>query len=439
MIHTPSLPALADMSRYHSSCTQFDNPYPSPSFHYKHPQPFTGIPSSAHQTPFKAIPPIVVSTPDMSCREMWNGEKLARSGLASSSGSSYLNAVERSSGGQQDNTMAPNLMTPPSSFDLHKHQKDSFSGPVHHGAADPQLFAPEQVLATSPPISPLFQDKHTRLPSLDEAGLRQYAYRQHISSKVWAHPAIERPSEADYILFMEVAHAMRSRVTRDEEKERNRSRSASLGKVLNNGVSKATQRRTSPAKASNPSNPRIKPTALHQRCGSSVQLASANKRSAQAISQALNGENKSSRAKSTKPTTETDWTKVPDYSPSPCSMKDGMAHARNDQIVRPFGGGTSIEHDPERHLLSEPEALVATKLSLTCDKYLLSKRLILQGFAKYLRNRAQSNENWNKTAAQKCCNIDVSKTSAIWAFYNAVGLFDDDMHEHYNRRFEELS
>lgn len=120
-------------------------------------------------------------------------------------------------------------------------------------------------------------------------------------------------------------------------------------------------------------------------------------------------------------------------------MKDGMAHARNDQIVRPFGGGTSIEHDPERHLLSEPEALVATKLSLTCDKYLLSKRLILQGFAKYLRNRAQSNENWNKTAAQKCCNIDVSKTSAIWAFYNAVGLFDDDMHEHYNRRFEELS
>jgi len=376
----------------------------------------------------------------MSCREMWTSQDLASSGLASSSDGSYSNAVDRSSSGRHNNTIAaPNLITPPSSFDVHKHQKDSFSGPIHHGAADPQLFAPEQALATSPPTSPLFQGQHTRLPNLDEAGLRQYAYQQHISSKVWEHPAVERPSKEDYILFMEVAQAMQARVHRDRENERKRSPSTSSAKVASDVTSRATQRRTSPAKACNPTNTRHKPTASHQRRGSSIQPACTNKRSARAISQAPNGENKSSRAKSTKPTTETDWTKVPDYSPNPSAMKDGMLHARNDQIVRPFGGGTSIEHDPERHLLSESEALVATKLSLTCDKYLLSKRLILQGFAKYLRNRAQSNENWNKTAAQKCCNIDVSKTSAIWAFYNAVGLFNDDMHDHYNRRFEELN
>lgn len=426
MIHNSKLPSLAEMSLY----SDFDNPYPSPTLHYKSTFPFTKIPSEVQASSSKN-PSIIINTPNMSCREMWINEHMGTVG-AQPVAHAY-NVSPFVSTKPQLSAMASTLMTPPSSSDLHKHQKHSFSGPVQTGSADPQLFSHEP--ATSPPASPLFSPRQVRLPSLDEIGLRHFVH-EHANAD-WNYKHTERPTEAEYMLVLDVLQRMQQRQS-PEYKERSRSLSVSPRKLVTGSVATASRRGVANAKLSSPAGARAKPTTSRVRRASSTQPASGSKRAARAISQAPNGENKSSRAKSTKPTTETDWTKVPDYSADPSTMKDPMMHAKNEHIVKSFGGGTLIDNDPDRHLLSEAEAFVAAKLSLTCDKYILSKRLILQGFVKYLQNRGQSNENWNKTAAQKCCNIDVSKTSAMWGFYNAVGWFDDDMHEHYMRRYDEL-
>jgi len=137
---------------------------------------------------------------------------------------------------------------------------------------------------------------------------------------------------------------------------------------------------------------------------------------------------KSARAKSTKPRIDETHRDVETFAAPALSMCEPMTAANN---VKKFTGGSNdLSSDPEHYLLEPAELIVAEKLSLTCAKYLLTRGQILRGFVENISAAVtgKQSDNWNKTAAQKVCNIDVNKASCLFQFFSAVGWFK---REHY--------
>ena len=84
-----------------------------------------------------------------------------------------------------------------------------------------------------------------------------------------------------------------------------------------------------------------------------------------------------------------------------------------------------LDVDPLEDELHESERIIAEKLSMDVVRFLCVKRQLFKGFLEHLKRRDCS---WNKTAAQKCSNIDVLKVSQVFMFYNRVGWFNEDLY-----------
>ena len=137
-------------------------------------------------------------------------------------------------------------------------------------------------------------------------------------------------------------------------------------------------------------------------------------------------EAKHSRNRSTKERKSTNYLDYPDYCPPTSVMQDAMRHAREVK-AQGVKNPVDLSADPIRDQLHEAEVMVAQALNLSGDSYLLVKRQLFAAYVDWLQRRDEGRQsgNWNKTAAQKCSNIDVGKTSQIWVFFNAVGWFDE--------------
>jgi len=118
------------------------------------------------------------------------------------------------------------------------------------------------------------------------------------------------------------------------------------------------------------------------------------------------------------------------YVPNIGSMQNprGAVEAVLKLITKPTAMWSDMSNDPERSLLSEAEITLCRVLNLTGCKYLLARGQIVRG---YVNNQLDADEkkrkpveNWNKTAAQKVCNIDVNKASHLFAFFTKVGWFE---------------
>lgn len=135
---------------------------------------------------------------------------------------------------------------------------------------------------------------------------------------------------------------------------------------------------------------------------------------------------KPSRAKSTKPRNDENYKDFQAF-PPPTSMKNPEKAAHQ---VRDFPGSSNdLSDDPEYHLLEPAELIVAKKLSLTCAKYLLTRGQIIRGHVELL-TAGKKGENWNKTAAQKVCNIDVNKASCLFQFFKDIDWFEKKHYKH---------
>lgn len=113
-----------------------------------------------------------------------------------------------------------------------------------------------------------------------------------------------------------------------------------------------------------------------------------------------------------------------------------IAKLKTNAGLKKFTGAAKIlalSGDPERHLLTEHEIAVAETLSLTGQKYLLTRGQILRGYVENLKanQNGKHGENWNKTAAQKVCNIDVNKASQLFQIFMEVGWFNAQHYQHH--------
>lgn len=120
------------------------------------------------------------------------------------------------------------------------------------------------------------------------------------------------------------------------------------------------------------------------------------------------------RAAPEKKQQETDFNKVPDYSP-PIEILDHKP-LKAVNISNPL----DLSTDQNRQLLHESEVALAASLRLTCAQYLLSKRNIFKARLEHLRNQ----KPFLKTHAQKACSIDVNKASKMWTAFERVGWLD---------------
>lgn len=89
----------------------------------------------------------------------------------------------------------------------------------------------------------------------------------------------------------------------------------------------------------------------------------------------------------------------------------------------------NLDNDPDRDLLHEKEIKLATKLALTCARYLYLKRRFFAGRLDYVGR----NQTYNINAAQQTCKgpdshgvvgADVNKTSSMWKAFNSVGWLE---------------
>ncbi|KAF1353400.1 hypothetical protein BDV97DRAFT_367010 [Delphinella strobiligena] len=94
------------------------------------------------------------------------------------------------------------------------------------------------------------------------------------------------------------------------------------------------------------------------------------------------------------------------------------------------GKPLNLDNDPDRALLHEKEVKVASKLALSCARYLYLKRRF---FAGRLGFAGKDKQVYNINAAQQQCKgqdihgivgADVNKTSAMWKAFNSVGWLD---------------
>ncbi|WPH00943.1 Hypothetical protein R9X50_00377700 [Acrodontium crateriforme] len=114
-----------------------------------------------------------------------------------------------------------------------------------------------------------------------------------------------------------------------------------------------------------------------------------------------------------------DWRDVPDYSPPISSLKSApkplKANWKSSQTPWDISQSPDVEElDPAEHALCET-------LRLFPVQYLANKRRM---FAAKVETLRENSKNFNKTAAQLACNMDVNKASQMWEAFDRVGWFD---------------
>lgn len=121
-----------------------------------------------------------------------------------------------------------------------------------------------------------------------------------------------------------------------------------------------------------------------------------------------------------------DWRDVPDYSPPISSLKSApkplKANWKSSQTPWDISQSPDVEDlDPAEHALCET-------LRLFPVQYLANKRRM---FAAKVETLRENSKNFNKTAAQLACNMDVNKASQMWEAFDRVGWFDRRWFEKY--------
>lgn len=112
------------------------------------------------------------------------------------------------------------------------------------------------------------------------------------------------------------------------------------------------------------------------------------------------------------------YNSIPDYAPPMSTLPSGNPHIL--QVEWRQKSFVDLSNDPDRHMLHEAEVQLATSLSLSCAKYLCTKRRIFQArFEALIAGR-----EFRKTDSQKACKIDTNKASKICGAFEKVGWFD---------------
>ncbi|KAK4996097.1 hypothetical protein LTR66_004211 [Elasticomyces elasticus] len=119
-----------------------------------------------------------------------------------------------------------------------------------------------------------------------------------------------------------------------------------------------------------------------------------------------------------------DFTTLTDYSPPISTLQNGNAFGKIDW---PNGPPLDLSDDVNKHLLHDAELRLASTLRLTCASYLASKRLFFGGYVHFLKE----GKEYNKTAAQKACNIDVNKTSKLHTAFEKAGWLRPELVRQY--------
>jgi len=93
------------------------------------------------------------------------------------------------------------------------------------------------------------------------------------------------------------------------------------------------------------------------------------------------------------------------------------------------GKPLNLDNDPDRRLLHDEEIKLASKLALSCARYLYLKRRFFAGRLDFARR----NQLYNINAAQQQCKgqdvygvvgADVNKTSSMWKAFSSVGWLE---------------
>ncbi|KAL1306536.1 hypothetical protein AAFC00_005227 [Neodothiora populina] len=142
--------------------------------------------------------------------------------------------------------------------------------------------------------------------------------------------------------------------------------------------------------------------------------------------------------KKTKPTSDepdVHYNLYKDYTPNVRSLDDPKVN-----FVASWGGKPlNLDSDPDRGLLHDKEVKLATKLALTCSRYLYLKRRFFAGRLEF-EGRKQT---YNINAAQQQCKgpdvhgvvgADVNKTSSMWKAFNSVGWLESSHMQPYLTR-----
>lgn len=342
------------------------------------------------------------------------------------------------------------LMTPPNSGPLKLHHSFSHAG-EDDGEHDSALFPPH--LSMSPSSSPrspprrIFTTTLPAPPRFEEMRPLGYSYDRQMLDRIEHHSqspktmalyhgsGVEPPSPEEYHDVLNfhngfsrayVERAVRSatppalqsqRVARTMH-SRPRARKVLQDATANRrAVSPLHQAATSAEDAENV------PVTAHRRRRSST--AGVVRRRAHPKPVTGGKEAKSARAKSTKAQKSDNFTDYPDFSPAWNAMQRPMEHAvkAKDYGTHPL----DLSSDPHRHLLHEAETELAQRLHLSGSKYLCVKRQLFEEYVKLLRHESDKQANWNKTAAQRVSNVDVTKTSVVWQFYHEIGWFEKQL------------
>lgn len=113
---------------------------------------------------------------------------------------------------------------------------------------------------------------------------------------------------------------------------------------------------------------------------------------------------------------DADFSSLPDYSPPMSSLTDNAKALKTEWRGNPL----DLSQDPHKHLLHPAELALAATLRLSCAMFICTKRRIFAARREYF----QEGRDFNKTAAQQACKIDVNKASKLWTAFDKVGWFD---------------
>ncbi|KAJ8612282.1 hypothetical protein MRB53_037492 [Persea americana] len=169
----------------------------------------------------------------------------------------------------------------------------------------------------------------------------------------------------------------------------------------------------------------------HPRSPSRARRASATK--SRTLSMDHKEAPKSTRNKASKPTYCNNPKAYPDVAPDFPDYARALDAARNFKTQNPHQPVHDLDHDEWRSVMTEADRLVASRLNFDRRKYVLSKRQLFTAFLDHLAKKdAGGKSTWNKTAAQLKSNVDVTKISPLFEFFQAQGCFEEGS-EHWRR------
>ena len=112
------------------------------------------------------------------------------------------------------------------------------------------------------------------------------------------------------------------------------------------------------------------------------------------------------------------YNSIPDYAPPISTLPRDNPYIL--QVEWRQNTVFDLSQDPDRHMLHELEIKLASSLSLSCAKYLCTKRRIFQARFEAL----QAGRKFRTTDTYKICKIDVNKVSKLCGAFEKVGWFD---------------